>query len=46
MSNRVNNLVTRLHKGSKKTLGTLRNLSSAQWQMVLYEEPYPGQCVA
>lgn len=41
MGKRVDNLVMRLHKGSEKTLETLRNLSNAQWQMVLYEEPYP-----
>ena len=41
MGERVNNLVMRLHKGGDKTLETLRSLSGAQWQMVLYEEPYP-----
>jgi hypothetical protein len=41
MGKRVDNLVKRLHKGSDKTLETLRSLSGAQWQMVLYEEPYP-----
>ena len=41
MSKRVDNLVMRLHKGDDKTMETLRNLSGAQWQMVLYEEPYP-----
>jgi hypothetical protein len=41
MGKRVDNLVKRLRKGGAKTLETLRSLSGAQWQMVLYEEPYP-----
>ncbi|MBN1977446.1 MAG: hypothetical protein JW918_08590 [Anaerolineae bacterium] len=41
MGERVDNLVMRLHKGGDKTPETLRSLSGAQWQMVLYEEPYP-----
>jgi hypothetical protein len=41
MGKRVDNLVTRLHRGSEKTLETLRSLSDAQWQRALYEEPYP-----
>jgi hypothetical protein len=41
MNRRVNRLVNRLRKGIDQTLGTLRSLSGAQWQMVLYEEPYP-----
>jgi hypothetical protein len=41
MDKRVNSLVNRLRKGGDKTLETLRSLSGAQWQSVLYEEPYP-----
>jgi hypothetical protein len=41
MGKRVDNLVMRLYKGGDKTMETLRNLSNAQWQRVLYEEPYP-----
>jgi hypothetical protein len=37
----VDSLVIRLRRGGNKTLETLRSLSGAQWQMVLYEEPYP-----
>jgi hypothetical protein len=41
MGERVDSLVIRLRGGGNKTLETLRSLSGAQWQMVLYEEPYP-----
>jgi hypothetical protein len=41
VNNRIDSLVNRLQKGIDKTLGTLNSLSQEQWQMVLYEEPYP-----
>jgi hypothetical protein len=38
---RVENLVKRLRRGADKSLKILRGLHSTQWQMTLYEEPYP-----
>ena len=41
MSERVDKLLARLRKGGDKTLGIFGSLSLAQWDMILYEEPYP-----
>jgi hypothetical protein len=41
MSKRVDRLLARLHKGGAKTLDIFGFLSPVQWNMVLYEEPYP-----
>jgi hypothetical protein len=41
MGERVDRLATRLRRGGERTLESLRGLSGAQWQTVLYEEPYP-----
>ena len=39
MTERVNDLVDRLHKGGRKTAEILGPLSDDQWQMVLYARP-------
>ena len=39
MSQRVDELVARLHKGSHKTQEILGGLTGDQWKMVLYEGP-------
>jgi hypothetical protein len=41
MSERVERLLKRLEKGLNKTLSIFGSLSPAQWDVVLYEEPYP-----
>jgi hypothetical protein len=41
MSERVNELVSRLRKGATKTVEILSSLTDDQWKTVLYEEPYP-----
>jgi hypothetical protein len=41
MSKRVDKLAARLRTGSENTMRLLESLSDAQWQAVLYEEPYP-----
>ncbi len=41
MSERVDRLLQRLEKGLNKTLSIFGSLSPAQWEVVLYEEPYP-----
>jgi hypothetical protein len=40
MSERVNELVTRLRKGASKTAEILGSLTDVQWDAALYEEPY------
>lgn len=39
MGKRVDKLVTRMHKGSHKTVEILGRLSDDQWKMVLHEGP-------
>lgn len=41
MSEDIDKLVGRLRRGIGKTEEILGRLDSAQWEMVLYEEPYP-----
>ena len=41
MSERVNELVSRLRKGATKTVEILSSLTDDQWKTVLYQEPYP-----
>ncbi len=41
MSERVERLLKRLEKGLNKTLSIFGSLSPVQWDVVLYEEPYP-----
>ena len=41
MSARTESLLARLRKGIAKTLAVLEGIDPAQWQVVLYEEPYP-----
>ena len=41
MSERVNELVSRLRKGATKTMEILSSLTDDQRKTVLYEEPYP-----
>ena len=40
MSERVNELVSRLRKGATKTVEILSSLTDDQWKTVLYKEPY------
>ena len=41
MSERIERLVARLQKGIGKTKAVFEAISPAQWETVLYEEPYP-----
>ncbi len=41
MGERVERLLRRLEKGLNKTLSVFGALSPAQWNVILYEEPYP-----
>jgi hypothetical protein len=41
MGKRVDKLTKRLHGGADSTMRLLASLSKAQWQAVLYQEPYP-----
>jgi hypothetical protein len=41
MSERIDRLVARLEKGIEKTMAIFNAISPAQWEAVLYEEPYP-----
>lgn len=41
MSERRERLLHRLEKGLNKTLSIFGSLSPAQWEVVLYESPYP-----
>jgi len=41
MSERVDALVGKLEKGMGKTTAVLGGLDAAQWQLVVYAEPYP-----
>lgn len=41
MSGRIDQLLARLQKGIEKTIAIFGSISPAQWEAVLYEEPYP-----
>lgn len=41
MSERVEKLLIRLRKGIAGSCGVFESLDPAQWELVLYEEPYP-----
>ena len=41
MSARTDQLVARLEKGQRKTEQLFGDLTPAQWETVVYEEPYP-----
>ncbi|HIE37721.1 MAG TPA: DinB family protein [Anaerolineales bacterium] len=41
MSARIEQLLARLRKGIDKTMAIFNAISPAQWEAVLYEEPYP-----
>jgi len=41
MSTRIERLLARLRKGIDKTKAVFGSISPAQWDAVLYEEPYP-----
>lgn len=41
MSRRKEELLARLQKGLEKTLAIFGSISPAQWEAVLYEQPYP-----
>jgi len=41
MSERVDTLVGKLEKGGAKTTAVFGGLGEAQWQLVVYAEPYP-----